>query len=260
MINFDYHMHTNYSDGENSHEEMIWSAIEKGFDEIGFSDHFCIRYKVFWAVDKKGITRLENKIDEIKRKSGSRINILFGLEVDYFTGFEKEIRQVLQQYNFDYVIGSIHFLDEWNFDTDISRYPEFRNDYLYEWYFRELQNAVKSGLFDYIGHPDLIKKHRIWPETSKKDLYRETAKMFADSGVAYEINTSGIDRPCGEFFPAAEFISELYHAGVPVTLGSDSHNALQIGRYFAEAKELLRETGYRSLVRYKRRKAVAEPL
>lgn len=258
MINFDYHMHTKLSDGANTHEEMVLSAIDKGFDEIGISDHFCIKYRVPWAVEKKGIALLEAKVTEMNEKFGNRINILFGIEVDYFPELENEIGQALQGFNFDYIIGSIHFLDEWNYDTDKSRNSEFENDYLYEWYFGELQKAVKSGLFDYMAHPDLIKKHRIWPDTSKKLLFRETAKVFADNGVAYEVNTSGRDRPCGEFFPGSELISELYEAGVPVTLGSDSHNSSQIGRYFSDAKELLRETGYQSLVRFKSRKQVPE--
>ncbi len=239
---------------------MILSAIEKGFDEIGFSDHYCIKYKVHWAVNTEGIARLGKKIEKVKMKFGDRINILFGLEVDYFPEFEKEIGEALKEYEFDYVIGSIHFLDGWNYDTDKSRYPEFKNDYLYRWYFSELQKAVRSGLFDYMAHPDLIKKHQIWPENSQKDLYRETAKIFADSGVAYEVNTSGRDRPCGEFFPGNELIGEFYHAGVPVTLGSDSHYEHQIGRYFNEAKTLLRESGYQSVVRFHKRKQITEPL
>ena len=83
-MNFDYHMHTLLSDGGNSHEEMISSAIEKGFDEIGFSDHFCIKYRVKWAVSKEEISLLEDKVNEMKEKFRGQINILFGLEVDYF--------------------------------------------------------------------------------------------------------------------------------------------------------------------------------
>jgi histidinol-phosphatase (PHP family) len=258
MINFDYHTHSKLSDGANTHEEMVLSAIDKGLDEIGFSDHFCIKYSVPWAVGAIGIAKLEEKVFQMKEKFGNRINVLFGIEVDYFPELEKEIGEVLNRFNFDYVIGSIHFLDEWNYDTDKSRYPEFANDYLYEWYFGELQKAVKSELFDYMAHPDLIKKHRIWPETSMKSLYREVAKTFAECGVAYEVNTSGRDRPCGEFFPSRELINELYEAGVPVTLGSDSHNSDQIGRYFNEAKTLLKDVGYQSLIRFSKRKQVIE--
>ena len=89
-----------------------------------------------------------------------------------------------------------------------------------------------------MAHPDLIKKHRIWPGTSKTRLYRETAKVFAETGVAYEVNTSGMDRPCEEFFPSRELINEFFKAGVPVTLGSDSHKSGQIGRYFGEAEKM----------------------
>ena len=255
-MNFDYHMHTTLSDGHNTHEEMVLTAIEKGFDEIGFSDHFCIKQPCNWAVGADAISQLEEKIIEMKEKYSDRISILFGIEVDYFEDLEQEIRGSLQKFNFDYIIGSIHFLDNWNYDTDKSRYEEFSNDFLYEWYFSVLQKAAKSGLFDVMGHPDLIKKFRIWPETSKKQLFEETAAVFAESGVAFEINTSGKDRPCGEFFPGVELLKTFFNAGVPVTLGSDSHQKEQIGRHFDEARTILKEIGYTKITRFKNRKRV----
>ena len=256
-MNFDYHMHTTLSDGHNTHEEMVISAIEKGFDEIGFSDHFCIRQPCSWAVGADAIAHMEEKVAEIKIKYSDRISILFGIEVDYFSDMEEEIKASLQPFNFDYIIGSIHFLDGWNYDTDKSRYTEFSNDYLYEWYFRELQKAAKSGLFDVMAHPDLIKKFRIWPETSKKQLFEQTAAVFAGSGVAFEVNTSGKDRPCGAFFPGPELLESFFKAGVPVTLGSDSHQKEQIGRYFDDARTILREIGYTEMIRFTGRKGVA---
>jgi len=252
-MNIDYHMHTTLSDGHNTHEEMVLTAIEKGFDEIGFSDHFCIKQPCKWAVGAESIGMLEAKVREMKEKYGHQINILFGIEVDYFNNRQEEIRETLQKFNFDYVIGSVHFLDDWNYDTDKSRYEEFSNDFLYEWYFRELQKAAKSGLFDIMAHPDLIKKFRIWPETSKEQLFKKTAGIFADSGVAFEINTSGKDRPCGEFFPGNELLKAFYNAGVPATLGSDSHLKEQIGRHFDEAKTILKEIGYTMTSRFQNR-------
>jgi histidinol-phosphatase (PHP family) len=256
-MNFDYHMHTTLSDGHNTHEEMVLAAIEKGFDEIGFSDHFCIKQPCKWAVGAEAIPHLEEKITEVKEKYSDRISILFGIEVDYFKDREEEIRESLQKFNFDYIIGSVHFLDDWNYDTDKSRYGEFSNDFLYEWYFSELQNAAKSGLFDIMGHPDLIKKFDIWPETPKKLLFEETANVFAESGVAFEINTSGKDRPCAEFFPGTELIYAFCKAGVTVTIGSDSHQKEQIGRYFGEARTILKEMGYTSMTTFRNRKGVA---
>ncbi|HZK94568.1 MAG TPA: histidinol-phosphatase HisJ family protein [Prolixibacteraceae bacterium] len=250
-MNIDYHMHTTLSDGHNTHEEMVLTAIEKGFDEIGFSDHFCIKQPCKWAVGAASIGLLEEKISEMRAKYGDQINILFGIEVDYFADKQEEIRESLQPFNFDYVLGSVHFLDDWNYDTDKSRYEEFSNDFLYEWYFRELQNAAKSGLFDIMAHPDLIKKFRIWPETSKKQLFEETARIFAESGVAFEINTSGNDRPCGEFFPGNELLEAFCKAGVPVTIGSDSHAKEQIGRHFGEARTILKQIGYNNITRFR---------
>lgn len=253
-MNIDYHMHTTLSDGHNTHEEMVLSAIGKGFDEIGFSDHFCIKQPCKWAVGAESIVHLEEKVVEMREKYGDQIQILFGIETDYFTDKQEEIRESLKRFNFDYVIGSVHFLDDWNYDTDKSRYGEFSNDFLYEWYFRELQNAAKSGMFDIMGHPDLIKKFRIWPETSKRKLFEETAGIFSESGVAFEINTSGKDRPCGEFFPGNELLEAFCNAGVPVTLGSDSHMKEQIGRHFDEARTILKEVGYTKITRFRNRK------
>ena len=259
-MKFDYHMHTTMSDGRHSHEEMVLTAIEKGFDEIGFSDHFCVRQPCSWAIGAEKIGDLEEKITGMREKYGNHINILFGVEVDYFSDRKVEIRDSLNRFKLDYVIGSIHFLDNWNYDTDKSRYGEFSNDFLYGWYFRELQNAVKSGLFDIMAHPDLIKKFRIWPETSQIKLYEETAAVFAENGVVFEINTSGKDRPCGEFFPGSELLHAFFRAGVPVTIGSDSHDKAQIGRYFDEARTNLKDIGYTSITRFRNRKRVAETL
>lgn len=257
---FDYHMHTLLSDGKNSHEEMVEAAIEKGFSEIGFTDHFCIKQPCAWAMGADGLESMMKKLTALREKYRDQIRILPGVEVDYFPDKEEEIARELEKYPFDFVLGSVHFLDDWNYDSDRTRYGEFSNDYLYRWYFAEIKRAASSGLFDTMAHPDLIKKFQIWPESAQNGLFQETAKIFAKSGVAFEVNTSGIDRPCGEFFPGKDFLDELYKANVPVTLGSDSHKAEQIGRYFDEARNMLKELGYRNLVRYQERKKFEEPI
>jgi histidinol-phosphatase (PHP family) len=253
-MKIDYHMHTTLTDGHNTHEEMVLAAIEKGFDEIGFTDHFCITKPGDLDIGADLITRMKENAVIMQKFYCNRINILFGIEVDYFDGSQEIIRESLQHFDFDYVIGSIHFLDDWNFDACQKRYSEFKNDFLYEWYFGELQKAAKSQIFDVMGHPDLIKLFGIWPETSKKALFEETANIFADSGVAFELNTSGKDRPCGEFFPGNELLEAFFKAGIPVTLGSDSHKKVHIGRHFDEAGIILGDIGYSSITRFRNRK------
>ena len=257
---FDYHMHTRLSDGKNSHEEMVEAAMEKGYSEIGFTDHFCIRQPCTWAMGAEGLEPMVKQLITLREKYRDQIRILIGVEVDYFPDREAEIARELEKYPFDYVLGSVHFLDDWNYDSDRSRYVEYTNDYLYERYFGELQKAASSGLFDTMAHPDLIKKFRIWPDRNPNGLYTETARRFAQSGVTFELNTSGIDRPCGEFFPGKELLTAFRQENVPVTLGSDSHQSAQIGRYFDDARKMLRELGYQELVRYRERKKMTEPL
>jgi len=248
------------SDGAGSHEDMVRTAIKGEFDEIGFSDHFCIKPECKWAVDSDGIYLLEEYVELMRTRFGDKINILFGLEVDYFPGKEKQIREAIAPFDLDYIIGSIHFLDDWNYDTDKSQYDQYDNDFLYRWYFKELQKAANSGLFDIMAHPDLIKKFQIWPNTPQKELFEETAKVFAQAGVVCEINTSGIDRPCGEFFPGKDLLKAFYEAGVQVTLGSDSHKPKQIGRYFDDAVALLKDIGYEYVVQFCKREKIYDKI
>ena len=121
-------------------------------------------------------------------------------------------------------------------------------------YFDIVQQAAKSGLFDIIGHIDLIKKFRIWPEHSVDHLYEETVKTIAENNLVVELNTSGVDRPCREFFPNEQIIGLLRKYEIPMTLGSDAHNKNQVGRHFHEAINLLKSYGYKELYAFKNRK------
>lgn len=150
----DYHTHSILSDGKDSYEDMIQIAITKGLDEIGFSDHVCLR-PVNWAVRLNDIPVMSQQILDLKYKYEDQIKIKYGIEVDYFPGRENEINELIESIPVDYVIGSIHFIGDWNFDTDQSLYGKWSNDKLYEKYFHLVQQAAISGLFDIIGHIDI---------------------------------------------------------------------------------------------------------
>lgn len=130
----DYHMHTVLSDGKNSHEEMIQEAIAIGLDEIGFSDHVCLK-PVDWSMRLEDIPVMTNQILELKLKYDDQIKIRYGIEMDYFPGRENELKELIESIPVDYVIGSVHFIGDWNFDTDLSLYGKWTNDKLYEMYF-----------------------------------------------------------------------------------------------------------------------------
>ncbi|BDX37590.1 histidinol-phosphatase [Tenuifilaceae bacterium CYCD] len=250
----DYHMHTNFSDGRDTHEDMLASAQMKGISEIGFTDHISVK-PIGWSMDLFSIPLMIETVGQLKEKS-SNIAVKLGAEVDYIAGKEKQIAELLKQIPLDYCIGSVHFVDDWNFDTDIAPYDQININAFYRNYFDLVQRSAKSGLYDIMGHCDLAKKFAYYPSLKLDKLYEETAKVFSDYGITYELNTSGKNKPCAEFYPSIKFVEILHHYKVPVTLGSDAHVEQNIGQYFQEAVSLLKLVGYKELSTFLHRKRV----
>jgi histidinol-phosphatase (PHP family) len=231
---------------------MVLAAIEKGLDEIGFSDHICLK-PVVWSMRLVDIPVMVSQILDLKEKYADQINVRLGMEIDYLPGHENEIEEIIKSVPVDYVIGSIHFIGDWNFDTDQSLYGKWSNDELYEKYFSLVQQAAQSGLFDIIGHIDIIKKFRVYPESNQDKLFEDTIKIVKEHNVVVELNTGGLDRPCAEFTPSLKLLEMCYEHHVPVTLSSDSHRAEHIGRHYETAIELLRHVGYNEFVGFNKR-------
>ena len=248
----DYHTHSILSDGQNSYEEMIQVAIAKGLDEIGFSDHICLQ-PFDWAVRMEDIPVMTEQITDLKLKYEDQITVRYGIEVDYFPDYENELKELIEKIPVDYVIGSVHFIDEWNFDSDKSLYGKWSNDQLYHMYFGLIQQAAHSGLFDIIGHLDIIKKFRIYPESNQDKLFEETIKVLKANNLVVELNTGGIDRPCAEYHPGPKLLELCYKYHVPLTLSSDAHRAVDIARHYESATDMLKQIGYTDIVGFNNR-------
>ncbi|WP_423129472.1 histidinol-phosphatase HisJ family protein [Gaoshiqia sp. Z1-71] len=248
----DYHMHSILSDGRNTYEEMIKAGIEKGLEEMGFSDHVCLK-SVSWAISEIDIPVMTRQILELREKYKGQIKIKYGIEMDYFPGREDEIRAIIHALPLDYVIGSVHFIGDWNFDTDQSLYGKWSNDDLYHMYYELIQLAAKSGLFDIIGHLDIIKKFRVYPESDQSQLIEDTLKIIKDNDLVVELNTAGIDRPCTEFTPSPAITERCYHHHIPMTISSDAHQAGQVARHFETGIDLLRQIGFKELAAFDKR-------
>lgn len=248
----DYHMHSILSDGANTYEEMILSGIEKGLDEIGLTDHVCLK-TVPWAVSHVDLPVMTAQILELREKYSDRINVKYGIEMDYFPGREDETGKLIRSLPLDYVIGSVHFIGDWNFDGDQSLYGKWSNDELYNIYFELVQLAARSDLFDVIGHFDIIKKFRIYPESDQNRLIENTLKVISENNLAVELNTGTLDHPCAEFSPGPAILAQCFYLNIPVTLASDAHHAGQVARHFETALDLLHETGFRELATFNHR-------
>lgn len=249
----DYHMHTSLSDGRDSHEQMIASAAFNGIAEIGFSDHICIK-PVKWALPIDRIDEMVSLVQEVQKGNTHGVTVKFGVEMDYFFGMEKQIQEVLMRLPLDYVIGSVHFIDNWNFDTDINEYDTLDINRFYRQYFKAVQQSAKSKLFDIIGHCDLAKKFAYYPTFPMDVLYDEAAQTFKKADVTVEINTSGRTKPCNEFYPSVQLLERLAHYKVPITLGSDAHVEQNVGQFLDEAIALVKALGYKEIATFTQRK------
>ncbi len=249
----DYHTHSVLSDGMRPYEDMVRAAIEKGLDEIGFSDHVCLK-PVSWAIQEIDLPVMTRQITEIREKYNHLITVRYGIELDYFPGREAELATIIDSLPLDYVIGSLHFIGDWNFDGDQSLYGKWSNDQLYAMYYDLVKQMAASRLFDIIGHLDIIKKFGVYPETDQTLLYEETAKVIHESGAVVELNTGGLDRPCAEFNPGPHWLEILQAQSIPVTITSDAHHPDQVARHYQSAIDMLKKTGYHEIVTFNRRK------
>ena len=249
----DYHMHSTFSDGRSLPDDYITPAINAGLSEIGFSEHLTLfKEQEDWNMNPVNISpyihHLENLRDTVKE-----IKIRIGLEVDYFEGREKEIYDFLHPFPLDYVIGSVHYLGEKTVDLGPEFYEGKSIDRLFESYFDSVITAIGSGLFDIIGHCDLIRIYGYKPTQELEPLYRRMATAMKKSDVAFEVNTNGRNRPLADFYPDRRFLHIFREEGVPVCVNSDAHMPSRVGQYFDEAYDLLRYIGFTEMAVFEKR-------
>jgi histidinol-phosphatase (PHP family) len=261
----DYHMHTplcRHAVGEPV--EYARQALEVGLSEIGFSDHSPMRRDDFdaWRMFHRDLPAYIEKV-EAARKAHPGLAIKLGLEVDFLPGHEDWIRQLAREYDWDYFIGSVHYVSEsWAIDdpTALSKWRE--RDPLEVWtvYFERLTAAAASGLFDIIGHPDLPKKFCFVPKEDITHLYAKFLETCAAKDVAIEINTAGLRKDCKELYPTQKLLDMAAKLRVPLTFGSDAHAPAEVGMNFAEALASARAAGFTEHCKFAKRKRTAFPL
>jgi len=254
----DYHNHTSlcgHAYGEI--HEYIEAAIQQGMLDIGFSDHAAmpedLRHGISMAPHET-----ELYIDSILKAGelySGRINVRLGFEVD-FPLFDTFDRNIFSDSRIDFITGSCHFLGTWAFDHPeyIKGFDERDIDEIYLEYYSIIEKMAESGLFDIIGHFDLVKKFGHRSRSSMSDPVKRIAAKLARAGTAVEINTAGLRKPVGEIYPSAQITEILFRENVPVTLGSDSHSPDEVGADYARAYEMLRKTGYRKVSGFVKRK------
>jgi len=264
----DYHIHTKmcgHAKGEM--EDYLTTAQRLGLAEIGFSDHLPLYFLSpeemipGYAMPEGDIPAYIDAVKKLQKKGGP-VQVKLGVEADYIPGCEDKLEKLLNPHSFDFIIGSVHFIDGWSFDRqeEIDRYGEWDIWELYERYFTLVQQAALSGLFDIMAHPDLIKKFNFIPSQDLMPLYENTVRAFKKAGVCVEVNTAGLRYPVREVYPSPGFLKVAFRHGLPVTLGSDAHLPEQVGAGLAEAVALLREIGYTEITLFEQRSRIKKTI
>ena len=260
-----YHNHTKWSDGSGTVLEMIEAAQKAGFTELGISDHFALAPgdpEFRWALPLHSLDAYVAQIREAMT-STKGIILRLGLEVDYFPKSVERIKDRLAAHAFDFLIGSVHFVDDFAIDLNAQPWEglsQDSRDHVWRSYWQLLSEAAQTGLFDVIGHFDLPKKFNYRPsiDLNKEALAALDAVSAAD--MAIEINTSGWDRPVGEAYPSLFYLREANRRNIPLVINADAHAPVEIARHFDRAWQLAAEAGYTELVRFEQRRRFPYPL
>ncbi|MCL1985848.1 MAG: histidinol-phosphatase, partial [Betaproteobacteria bacterium] len=246
MITADLHTHTRYSHGKSGAREMFAAGRQRGITLHGFSEHsprpdgydYPSEYRTRLARAYPDYVR---EVLELKEQHPAQI--LFGMEMDWMEAETNFIRQAVSAYDFDYLIGSVHFVGTWGYDYDAADWKNLSFEQRaahYERYFRILAGMAASRLFNIAAHPDLIKifsidTFRQWlTRHDALDLVRESLVAIRDAGMSMEISSAGLRKPCKEIYPGPEIMRLAADLRVPVVFGSDAHQPADMAFAFDE--------------------------
>jgi histidinol-phosphatase (PHP family) len=241
------------------------AAAAAGIEELGVSEHvYRFRQSLdlwrhpFW--EEQALDDLDAYCEFVR---GSRLRL--GVECDFVPGAEDRTANLLDARDFDYVVGSVHFVGEAAVDHPGWDIWEGSGDPDEVWrrYFEALAECARSGLFDILAHPDLVKvwgRGRPLPERDLRVFYEPAVEAIAASGIAVEVSTAGLRKPVGELYPASAFAAMCVEAGAPFALSSDAHRPREVGFGYDRALEFLADLGVKEISVFEGRKRRLEPL
>ena len=271
----DYHLHLRTDERENTPERFFTpanveryreAAEARGIAELGVAEHI-YRFTAALEIWQHPFWRefTHDDIDDYCGFVREETDLKLGIEMDFIPGREDRIANVLEAREWDYVVGSVHFLRDHSIDTeDYSIWGAGESaEKIWRRYFETVAESARSGLYDIIGHPDLVK---VWgkvaprPDGDLRRYYEPAVEAFLDADVAVELSTAGWRKPVAEQYPAVPFLEMLVDAGCPIALSSDAHQPDQVGFEYERAVELLESVGVREIAVFEGRERRLEPI
>lgn len=266
---FNYHTHSDFSDGGRPAEEYVAEAIRQGMTDLGFSDHAPIPFDNPFSIPPG---RLDAYLAETRRLQAvyaDRLNIFLGLEIDFIPGIMDNFRELVEQGRLDYSIGSVHVVgrdcvenlwfiddpDRETFDRGVRTF--FGGDIrkALRAFYDQTNQMTTSQTFDVIGHLDKVKMHcenRYFSEDEPwyRAMVFETLDVVRQKGLIVEVNTRGAYRNnAGALYPSAFILRRMHELDIPVVISSDAHRPEELQLMFDRAIAAVRQAGYRDVMR-----------
>jgi len=246
-------------------DRYLAAARAAGIEELGVSEHI-YRFRqsldlwdhAFWR--SQAVDDLDAYCEFVR---GTPLRL--GVELDYVPGAEKRTAELLAARDFDYVVGSVHFVGDGAVDMDEFGIwaQEGDPDRVWQQYFEAVARAARSQLFDILAHPDLVK---VWgalqpgPRQDPRSYYEPAVEAIAEADIAVEVSTAGLRKPAGEIYPAPAFAEMCVEAGAQFALSSDAHVPEQVGYEYEQAIALLGSLDVTEICVFERRRRSLAPL
>lgn len=247
-------------------EEFLAAAIRNDLAFYGISDHLPAPQ----GFDQKSrmnppeYPQYREIVSQMKKQAeGTGTEVLYACELDYVPGRMQDVAQFIEHEDFDYIIGSIHYVADLPIDNHnaIPEMQAYGMDALWEQYMDMMCEFVSTFPVNIIGHLDLMKifgfRHSDPAVTLRK--MQSVLELCAAKGIMIEINTAGLRKPVKEMYPAPELLKLANRLGVGLTFGSDAHKPEQIAMDFDGAVELAKSAGYRCIHAFRKRTPIVIP-
>lgn len=269
-MKFDFHTHhERCGHASGTLRDYIEAAIAEGLQMIGLSDHSPYfgdsrdQAEPGIAMAKSEFPRYVEEVLALKKEYEGRIEVLLGVESDYFPEHAELYRKTFAQYPFDYIIGSVHQVGGVSIFNK-NRWKKLRTDEQIEVkkaYYHLIAESARSGMFDVLGHIDAMRgNYPPFGDIPAEGAVRDALRAIAESDVAIEINTSGKTKLCGGWYPADDVLEWALEHGVKVTFGSDAHKPSRVGDEFDEVAKRLKDIGFKEWAVFRGRQRIMVPI
>jgi len=254
---YDSHMHTplcKHAWGDP--EEYCAQALKSGLKGIIFTCH-CPMPDGYWPSIRMSDSEFDTYVAIVQRAAAAykgKLDVCLGLESEYFPGYEKWIENLHQRVHFDFILGAVH----WQAKEYLNKFESGTIENFRRTYFDQLAISAETGLYDCVAHPDLVKNYHpdSWCFAIIKNSVTTALDRIAKTGVAMELNTSGLNKSYSEMNPGNEMLRMMAERKIPIVLGSDAHKPVRVGEHFITALNNLAEAGFENVSYFKNRERI----